>query len=181
MKKTLILISFLGLLFTSGVSAQSYANAFVVNVGAVQDGLGGTLNYNYFIDRHDFIEGSLFITSCNYKYLPTIKIPYNDFTFNLGYSKNIFYNYQNTLNINLNGGGVFGYETVNNGQLNLSNGSIISSKPGFIYGAYLGLDVDFSLTDQYSIVLKTTQFYHANSTLGEFIPYAGLGFRFYTD
>lgn len=180
MKKiTFLVISFL--MITMSIKAQSYANAFTGNIGIVQDGIGGVFSYNYFLDRHDFIEAGLLLTAANFKYVDGIKIPYNDVTLNLGYSKNVFWNYQNTFNVNIGAGGVFGYETVNKGDKELSNGAIIRSEPGFIYGAYIGVDLDYALTDQYSITLKLNEYYHANSNLGEFLPFVGIGVRYYVN
>lgn len=184
MKKLKVLFIIVLFVFYAKTNAQSYANAFALSAGYVTDGIGINGNYNYFLDRHDFIEASLFVTFAKYKYdnqIDKITIPYNDFTFNAGYSKNVFYNFQNTFNVNISGGGIFGYEAINNGDKELSNGSIILSEPGFIYGAYLGLDLDYSFSDQYSIFFKANEFYHANSTLGEFLPYLGIGVRFYTN
>lgn len=158
--------------------AQSYSDAFTLNIGAVQDGIGGLIGYNYFLNRHDFIEAGVLLTAANFKYNDG-KIPYNDFTLNVGYSKNVFWNYKNTFNVNIGGGALFGYETVNNGDKNLSNGAIIKSKPGFIYGAYLSVDLDYSINDEISVVLKGNEYYHANSSLGEFLPFIGLGVRYY--
>ena len=179
MKKQLTLILFLILFLVENANAQSYSDAFSVNVGVVQDGIGGLLNYNYFMDRHDFIDAGLLVTVANYNYKEGIKIPYNDFTFNAGYSKNVFFNYQNTFNINIGAGGIFGYETINKGDKNLENGAKIISESGFIYGAYLGLDLDYSLNDALSVSLKANQYYHANSSLGDFVPFVGLGARIY--
>jgi hypothetical protein len=183
MKKIKILLfSLVLILFISTtVKAQSYANGFAGNIGIVQDGIGGVFSYNYFLDRHDFIEAGVFITAANFKYVEGIKIPYNDFTLNLGYSKNVFWNYKNTFNVNIGAGGVFGYETVNKGDKELKNGGIIRSEPGFIYGAFIGLDVDYALTDKYSLTLRMNEFYHANSDLGEFVPFVGIGFRYYAN
>lgn len=176
MKKILIL-----LFCTVSMSAycQSYSDAFSVNLGVVQDGYGALVNYNYFIDRHDFIDAGLLITFANYQYKEDIKIPYNDFTFNAGYSKNVWYNYKNTVNVNLSAGGIFGYETINSGDKNLPNGAKIVSESSFIYGAYLGFDFDYSLTDNTSLSIKANQYYHSNSTVGEFVPFVGIGARFY--
>jgi hypothetical protein len=165
----------------SKVNAQRYSDAFAINLGMVQDGFGGIISYNYFLDRHDFIDAGILMTASNFKYVSDIKIPYNDFTFNLGYSKNVFFNYQNTFNINIGAGGVFGYEAINNGEKNLSNGAIIESKSGFIYGAYLGVDFDYAIQDELSISLRANQYYHANSTLGEFMPFIGIGIRYYAN
>lgn len=181
MKKIKILIVSLFMILSYSGNAQSYANAFAGSLGIVQDGIGGIFSYNYFLDRHDNIEAGVFLTAAKFKYVEGIKIPYNDFTLNVGYSKNVFWNYQNTFNVNLAAGGVFGYETVNNGEKELKNGAIIRSEPGFIYGAYIGVDLDYALTDQYSITLRLNEYYHANSTLGEFIPFVGLGVRYYAN
>jgi hypothetical protein len=180
MKTIKILIISL-IMISSTTKAQSYANAFGGSIGVVQDGIGGIFSYNYFLDRHDFIEAGVLLTAANFKYTNEIKIPYNDFTLNLGYSKNVFWNYQNTFNVNIGAGLVFGYETVNKGDKELSNGAIINSEPGFIYGGYLGIDLDYALTDKYSITLRANEYYHANSDLGEFIPFLGLGIRYYAN
>lgn len=179
MKKQLILILFLILFLVENAKAQSYSDAFTVNIGAVQDGIGGLISYNYFVNRHDFIDAGVLLTAANFKYVDGIKIPYNDFTLNLGYSKNVFWNYKNTFNINVGGGALFGYETVNKGDKNLSNGALILSKPGFIYGAYITADFEYSISDALSVSLKANQYYHANSSLGNFVPFVGLGARIY--
>lgn len=171
---TMLIISF-------NAKSQRYSDAFAFNVGAVQDGFGGIISYNYFLDRHDFIDAGVFVTASKYKYVDNIRIPYNDFTLNLGFSKNIFWNYQNTFNINIGGGGVFGYETVNNGSRELSNGALIKSEPGFIYGGYIGIDFDLSISDKLSLSLRANEYFHANSDLGEFIPFLGLGLRYYAN
>ena len=176
----LCIIAFLMLLLTTGKSySQSYSDGFTINLGVVQDGIAGLFNYNYFVDRHDFIDAGLLITVANYEYKDGIKIPYNDFTFNAGYSKNIFYNYQNTFIVNIGAGGIFGYEIINKGDKNLENGALIISNSGSIYGAYLGLDLDYSLNDTLSLSFKANQFYHINSSMGNFVPFLGLGTRIY--
>jgi hypothetical protein len=186
MKKLKILLLFICLtVIQPKAQSQSYYNTFAFNFGPVQDGFGGLLSYDYFLDRHNFIEASLFLTAANYKYQPKndseIKIPYNDFTANVGYSHNVFTNYKNTYNLNISGGGVFGYETLNKGENILSNGASLNSRPGFIYGAYLGIELDISLTDATSVIIRGNEFYHANSSLGQFIPFGGLGLRFYLE
>lgn len=159
--------------------SQSYSDAFSINIGVVQDGFAGLANYNYFLDRHDFIDAGLLLTSASYQYKDQIKIPYNDFTFNAGYSKNVYFNQRNTFNANIGGGGVFGYETLNNGDKKLPNGALILSESSFIYGAYIGLDLDYVITDSFSLSIKANQYYHANSSIGQFVPFIGIGTRIY--
>ena len=66
MKKTKQIFFMLLLVIGLNANAQSYSDAFSVNVGVVQDGIGGLFNYNYFMDRHDFIDAGLLVTVANY-------------------------------------------------------------------------------------------------------------------
>lgn len=174
---------FLGLLLMTGLSnaySQSYKNAFAVNLGVTQDGIGAMISHNYFIKRHDYIEASILITDSKYRYKEGSKVPYNNFTLNTGYSKNLFSNKKNSLSANIGAGGVLGYESINNDK-NLSDGSLILASSKLIYGAYVGLDIDYVLNDKLSLFLKVNEYYHANSDLGKFVPFAGLGLRYYAN
>ena len=161
-------------------NAQDGAVAFTG--GITSGGFGSLISYNYYWDRYqtDFIQGSILLTN-SYQKTNDIKVPYNEFTLNIGYYKNIFENRSGALKIAAGVGGVFGYEAVNNGNNELPDGSIILSNSNFIYGAFAGLDIDIFLTDKYSLVLKANEYYHANSKLGEFMPYIGTGVRIFLD
>lgn len=178
MKKRKLFFALLVIGGLSKANAQSYKNAFAVNVGVTQDGYGAMLSHNYFLNRHDYIEASLLATDAKYTSAVGSKIPYNDFVLNVSYSKNILVNKKNSLSANLSAGTVFGYESFDNKDLN--DGTKILDNSKLIYGLSVGIDIDCVLNDKFSLFFKANEYYHANSDLGKFVPFAGLGLRFYT-
>ena len=154
-----------------------------VSLGVTQEGLGSILSYNYYVDKYhsDFVQGSILITNSKYKYNSDIKIPYNEFTFNIGYFKSVFKNRTEAFKVSVGIGAVGGYEAINNGENELTNGAVLETKSGFIYGAFIGLDTDIYLNDKFSFIVKANEYYHVNSDLGNFIPYAGIGLRIFLD
>ena len=76
-------------------------------------------------------------------------------------------------------GAVGGYELVNNGDDRLDNGVIVHTESKLIYGGFIGLELDFVLNEEISIYIATNQYYHANSDLGNFVFYGGLGLNYY--
>jgi hypothetical protein len=181
MRKTKL---FLGMLlltaFTKGYS-QTYKNAFGVSIGATQDGYGVMLSHNYFINDRNSISASILATDAKYK-TGEDKISYNDITLNLGYSVPLYLTQNRKFGIVFGSGAVIGCEIVNgNKDLNLSNGSLILDESKFIYGAYAGLDFDYLINDRTTLFIKGNEYYHANSDLGKFVPFAGIGLRYYTN
>lgn len=175
--KHFMLLGFLLFFFNS--KAQNYASAIDAFLGATQDGTAAMLTYNYFIDRDDYIQSSIYI-SFNEDEQKNIKIPYNNFTLNVGYFFSVFKNIRKTFKINPGFGVLGGYEAINDGSLELPNGAIINDKSKFIYGLFGSLELEHSLGDgDFSVLLKYNQYYHVNSDLGNFIPSLGLGIRYY--
>jgi hypothetical protein len=181
MKKTKL---FLGVLLLSAFSkgySQTYKNAFAVSIGATQDGYGAMISHNYFIHGDNSIAASILVTDAKYK-IGEEKIDYNDITLNLGYSVPLYLTQNRKFGIVFGSGVVLGYEIVNdNKDLNLSNGSLILDESKFIYGLYAGLDFDYLINDKTTLFIKVNEYYHANSDLGKFIPFAGIGLRYYTN
>ncbi|MDL2141053.1 conjugal transfer protein TraO [Flavobacterium tructae] len=178
MKKTKL---FLGVLllsaFTKGYS-QTYKNAFGVSIGATQDGYGAMLTHNYFINDRNSISASILATDSKYG-IDGGKIDYSDITLNLGFSLPLYLTQNRKFGIVLGGGSVIGYESID--KKSLSEGTLVLDKSKFIYGAYAGLSFDYLINDRVTIFFKADQFYHANSDLGKFIPFAGIGLRYYTN
>lgn len=178
-KIKILLILFL---ISSNVSVAQ-DGAASISLGVTQEGFGSILSYNYYVDSYhsDFVQGSVLITNSTYKYNSDIKIPYNEFTFNIGYFKSVFKNRTEAFKVSVGLGVVGGYEAINNGENELSNGAVLETKSGFIYGAFAGLDTDIYMTDKISFIIKANEYYHVNSSLGNFIPYAGIGLRIFLD
>lgn len=177
MKKTKLFIGVLLLsAFAKGYS-QTYKNAFAFSIGATQDGYGGMLSHNYFINDRNSISASILATDAKYK-IGEDKIGYNNITLNLGFSLPLYLTQNRKFGIVLGGGSVIGYESID--KESLSKGTLVLDKSKFIYGAYAGLSFDYLINDRTTIFFKGDQFYHANSDLGKFIPFAGIGLRYYT-
>lgn len=178
MKKTKL---FLGVLLLSAFAkgySQTYKNAFGASIGVTQDGYGAMLTHNYFINDRNSISASILATDAKYK-IGDDKIGYNDITLNLGYSVPLYLTQNRKIGIVFGIGNVIGYESIN--KKPLSKGTVVLDKSKFIYGAYAGLSFDYLINDRTTIFFKADQFYHANSDLGKFIPFAGIGLRYYTN
>jgi hypothetical protein len=178
MRKTKLFLGMLVLTaFTKGYS-QTYKNAFGVSIGATQDGYGVMLSHNYFINDRNSISASILATDSKYQ-IGENKIDYNDITLNLGLSVPLYLTQNRKFGIVFGGGAVLGYESID--KKTLSKGTLILDKSKFIYGAYAGLSFDYLINDRITIFFKADEFYHANSDLGQFIPFAGIGLRYYTN
>lgn len=79
------------------------------------------------------------------------------------------------------GGGVAGYEIVNDGNTLLSNSGLHAEnlKNTFIYGAHAGAMVEAEISRTVVFYGSGTEIYRRNSQVGEFTFYVGLGLRFY--
>ena len=80
---------------------------------------------------------------------------------------------------NVGGGGVIGYEVINNGNNTLDTGAMIDGKSRFIYGIYAGVEWEMVLGNDLSLLIKANEYYHINSDVGNFYPYAGIGLRYF--
>lgn len=158
--------------------SQNYSSGIGLIAGYTEDGIGSLLNYNYYLERDSFIQGGLYL-SFNEDKNGNYEIPYNDFTFNLGYFKSVFSSRRNNFKTHIGGGLVGGYEVVNNGSNILESGAVILNKSKFIYGAFASVEAEFYLNNEWSFLLKANQFYHHNSELGTLTPLVGLGFRYF--
>lgn len=160
-------------------SSYGQHSAISLTSGITEDGGAVLASYNYYLNNDNFIQGSVFVSFAKDKYLSDISIPYNDFTVNAGYYKKIIKSKNNFFKVSLGLGGVFGYESVNNGDKELVNGALVKSESGFIYGAFAGLDTDIYLSESFSVVVKINEYYHHNSDVGQFVAFAGGGIRYF--
>lgn len=181
MKKRNLFFALLVVGSLSKTYSQTYKHSFGAVLGATQDGVGAMLNYNYFTHGDNSIAASILLTDAKYS-VGENKIKYNNLTLNLGYSTPLYVTKNRQFGINLGVGAVFGYEIVNdNKNSNLSNGTLILEDSKTVYGGYTGLDIDYLINDRMTVFIKANEYYHANSDLGKFVPFAGLGLRYYAN
>ncbi len=159
--------------------AQAYASSVELTGGYVEDGFGGYINYNHHLDRRSHLQFGVFVGISNDSSTGE-EIPYNIFTFNPGYfRKLISTNSRKPITLNIGGGGIIGYEVINNGSNELPSGAILNAKSQLIYGAFAGLEVEYAMKENLSLNLKAVEQYHPNSDIGEFYPFVGIGLRYY--
>lgn len=174
--KTMAFVFFIS---TWGYSQNgNYASSVGISGGYAEDGFGLMATYNYHLNRDRYAQLSVFAAIAEDK--GTFDIPYNIFTVQPGYFIKVWEqkNFKKYA-LNLGGGATFGYEVINNGNNLLETGAIIDAKSQFIYGAFLGLEGEFTLSNSFSLLLKANEYYHVNSDVGNFYPYAGIGLRYF--
>ena len=157
--------------------SQNYDDAVSLTLGATQDGFAVLPSYNLKTKRNSFIQIGAFASFSNANFEQN-KIPYQIFTAQFGYYKRVISSRFDKFILSGGIGGVLGYEVVNNGSDTLDTGALITTESGFIYGPYIGVDIDYYVSEKISFILKANQYYHITSDLGEFIPYLGVGGRY---
>ncbi|WP_188112069.1 conjugal transfer protein TraO [Aquimarina sp. RZ0] len=180
MKKSLInkLLLIVVILFTSlSLHAQSHKIAASFTGGYVQGGFGGMATLDYKVNEFDYVQLNIQAGFAKLEY-QDIKIPVNLYGFNAGYFFDILRNNKRTFALSIGAGGTVGYETINNGDEELENSQILDIDTGkVVFGAYAGIDADIFLIPTIAINIKANEVYHANSDIGEFTPYLGLGIK----
>lgn len=171
------------LLFILKVTAQRQRpeeSSLGLYTGTTVNGYGALANYNYHVKRNSFIQGGLYFSFNEEKTDNTnITIPFNIFSFQLGYLQSSYLSKLDDFKISYGAGGLLGYEVINNGKEELSTGALIVDETQFILGFFGTIELEYSLNDDWSIIGKYNQYYHINSDLGEFTPFIGIGLRFY--
>lgn len=156
----------------------NYASSIGVSSGYAEDGYGIMATYNYHLNRNRYAQLSVFAAIAEDR--GTFTIPYNIFTVQPGYFFKILEqrNFKRYA-LNIGGGAIIGYEVINNGNSLLETGAVIDAKSQFIYGAYVGLEGELTLSNDFSLLVKANEYYHVNSDVGNFYPYAGIGLRYF--
>lgn len=174
--KITILVVFIAALGHS--QSGNYASSVGLSGGYAEDGFGIMATYNYHLNRNRYAQLSVFAAIAEDK--GSFDIPYNIFTVQPGYFIKVWEqkNFKKYA-INVGGGGIIGYEVINNGNSILSNGAILDARSQFIYGVFLGLEGEITLSNDFSLLLKANEYFHINSDVGQFYPYAGLGLRYF--
>lgn len=175
-KQWCILIFFIIVNYAS--NAQNYSSSVEMYSGYVQNGFGIQGGYNYNLNKKEYIKTSLLTYFSKEKYLD-ISLKTTTISLNIGYYNTVWSNLRQTLNTSLGGGVIGGYESINNKNTELPNGALIMSESRFIYGVFIGSEHDVYLTNNYSLIAKFQEYYHVNSDVGKFIPFIGVGLRYY--
>jgi hypothetical protein len=159
------------------LKAQNYASSLELSSGIVEDGYGINAGYNYYLNRFRYIQGAVFLSFAEDNQ-QGFSVPYNNFTLNIGYFNNIIEALNRKFTASLGAGPVVGYEIINNGEQELSTGALVNNSSEFIYGGFVGAELDLYLSESFSIIGKANQYYHPSSDLGQFAFFGGVGIRY---
>lgn len=95
-----------------------------------------------------------------------------------GYSFRLLGDHRRTISLNAALSGAAGYETVNKGNRQLYDGSVIQNEDGFVYGAGGRLSLEIYLCDRLVFIVQGRARMLWNTSRQQLRPSAGLGLRF---
>ena len=173
------IIGFLVLLFFPlAVLSQVFPQSASLTGGIYGDGYGGEATYVNYLGENSFTQIALNGTYINFQSGETT-IPYYSVAASYSYFLTVLSRDRKMQALSIGGGLLGGYESANNGMVEISNIVSLDGKSKLIYGPVLSADLDIIISDYYSIVLKTSQAYHVNSDFGKWTNYSGIGLRYY--
>lgn len=168
----------LTILLYSPVLVFCQQSSIGISGGYASNGIGTIAEYNHYFKERSIINSSIYysFSSINEK---GQEINFSDITLNVGYFYRVLKTGKSRFSINLGGGGVAGYEVINNGSNTLDSGAILNAESKAIFGAYVGSQINYFISNYFSLSLVTNQFYHANSDIGELAFYTGVGIKYF--
>lgn len=154
------------------------ASSVGLSGGYVEDGYGGMATFNFHPNRYTYFQVSVLAAIAEDR--GSLDIPYNIFTIQPGLFYRVYISpKRKSFSVHLGGGGLFGYEIINNGSNELPTGAVIDGRSQFIYGIFVGADAEVAISNDFSLLVKANEYYHINSDVGNFYPYVGAGLRYF--
>ena len=71
-----------------------------------------------------------------------------------------------------------GYKHINNGETEFPFDAV-EAESSFVYGAYASFEMDFFVSDAFSVIVPINGYYHFNSDLNDTTLLLGAGLRYY--
>ncbi len=156
------------------------AASFDINAGYVGEGAGIMVSFNYHLDRWSYLEGTAFGAYALNISDGGNEVPYNVYTFQLGYFRRLWEQYTfKKYAIYAGAGAAISHEIINDGRREIINGEEINGVSQPIYGPYLGLAGELRLRGNLLVLVKAYSYFHLNSEAGVFYPYVGAGVRYF--
>lgn len=174
MKRILLLIMFFPFLsFGQGPGDMgNYSSQVGLGLGYVPNGIGVSLNFDYYINRFDYYQAELLFSFASDEVSNLkIKVPYDSFLINGGYFREVARLNRDVYTFKIGGGASLGYQIINGGNKELSSGALIKSDSKFLYGLFIGTEAKIYISEYFQASVKYKQFYHPNSEIGSFTPY----------
>ncbi|WP_067034892.1 conjugal transfer protein TraO [Allomuricauda sp. CP2A] len=142
------------------------------------DGYGIQANLNYSRSTTDHLQASLAATFSKEQPNSGVEFPYEDYLFSLGYFTTVLTSPKRGFFIFFGGGPSVGYKYINNGETEFPFDAL-TAESSFIYGGYASFEMDFFISDAFSLIVPINGFYHFNSDLNDSMLLLGVGIRYY--
>ncbi|UII77904.1 conjugal transfer protein TraO [Flagellimonas sp. HMM57] len=181
-KNCLHYLAFLAMLMISFEHVYSQRSDFFFDVvpSYKTNGYGLNANINYYHNTTDFFRVSFVFASTKEQPDGGLEFPYEDYLLDLGYFTTVLTSPNRGFFIYFGGGPSLGYKHINDGETDFPFDAV-EAESSFIYGGFATFELDFFLSDTFSIILPVTGFYHFNSDLNETALLVGVGLRYYLD
>lgn len=111
-----------------------------------------------------------------YPYRST-RIPLSQYTGEGGYYYNVFSDPKKIFFLNIGGSALMGYESVNGGKKQLSDGAALQKQESFIYGGALTLEAEAYLSDKVVLLFRLRERVLWGSAANNFHTQYGLGVK----
>lgn len=160
----------------ASLSYSQYNKSIDISAGIADGGYGAEIAYNHYTYRRDYFQ-TFAIVNYNQQIYKQYEIPYLFGGIGFGYYTPISFDRRERFFISIGGGGLIGYEQINEGEKELPNGALINSDENLIYGLFAGIELENRITQGVNLLIKGKQQYHFNSDLGNFSTYIGVGTR----
>ena len=176
-------LTYLGLmLLCFMLSPQVFSQRTNVAVGLVPnyktDGFGATLSANYTRSTTNHLQVALVATFSKEQPNSGVEFPYKDYWFNVGYFTTILSVPRLGFFFYFGGGPSVGYKHINSGNTEFAFDAL-EAESSFIYGGYASFEMDFFISDAFSLIVPINGFYHLNSDLNGATLLLGVGVRYY--
>ena len=162
--------------FSTCLSYSQYAKSLDVTAGIADSGYGAEIAYNHYNYRMNYFQAFASFEFDELIY-NQFEVPYMFGGIGFGYFMPIAMDRREQFMVSMGGGGIVGYEFINEGKKELPNGALIKSEEGIIFGLFAGVEFENRITQGIKLVVKAKQQYRINSDLGNFSTYAGIGVR----
>lgn len=156
----------------------SQESSFGFSGGYATNGFGIHASYNYELSQNDYLQTSFFFSKSNDK-SSFLKIPYSTLALNIGYYYNLVKDRNSRFIGSIGGGASIGYEILNEGNTVLETGALIEGNSSLVYGALLGSELKYFLSDELALLNVMNSYIYANSHLGAVSLYIGLGVQYF--
>ena len=174
-----IFLSVILVIITTAAHAQ-YEASLSASGGYTEDGWGLALGYNQIINQAKTLRmnGTIHYNDA-IDTSSSVDIPYTGVNFGLGMDYKLIKtkSRRDRLALFTGGGLTIGYEELNANNTVLDDGAVIDTESKMLFGAFVGAELNYILSNYIYAILVIKEFYEPNSTLGDFRPYFGAGVR----